>query len=75
MADPVVLGVTEASRNFADCISQVRYQGVTFLLLKGGTPVAKIVPVDAKAEGPSKVRLTAREFADWQRTMNGPTQA
>jgi antitoxin (DNA-binding transcriptional repressor) of toxin-antitoxin stability system len=39
------LSVTEASRNFADCINRARYQGAVFTLLKGGAPVARITPV------------------------------
>jgi prevent-host-death family protein len=38
------MSVTEASRNFADCINRVRYQGVTFILHRNGVPVARIVP-------------------------------
>ena len=39
-----VISVTEAARNFADCVNRVRYQNVTFVLLKNGVPVARIVP-------------------------------
>ena len=39
-----VISVTEAARNFADCVNRVRYQNVTFVLLKNGTPVARLVP-------------------------------
>jgi antitoxin (DNA-binding transcriptional repressor) of toxin-antitoxin stability system len=44
----VSMSVTEASRNFADCVSRARYQGTSFVLLKGGDPVARIVPAEAK---------------------------
>ena len=71
MQDPIVLSVTEAARCFSDCIGRVRYQGASFLLLKGGTPVAKIVPVESKPAKPAKLRLTAREFAQWQRMHAG----
>lgn len=40
----VSLSVTEASRNFADCINRARYQGTTFVLHKNGVAVARIVP-------------------------------
>jgi antitoxin (DNA-binding transcriptional repressor) of toxin-antitoxin stability system len=40
----VSMSVTEASRNFADCINRARYQGTTFILHKNGTAVARIVP-------------------------------
>ena len=38
------ISVTEAARNFADCVNRVRYQNMTFVLLKNGTPVARLVP-------------------------------
>jgi prevent-host-death family protein len=50
------ISVTEAARNFADCVNRVRYQNVTFELLKNGTPVARIVPPDSKT-------CTGRELA------------
>jgi len=40
------ISVTEASRNFADCVNRAHYQGMTFILHKNGVPVAKIVPVE-----------------------------
>ena len=39
-----VISVTEAARNFADCVNRAHYQNVTFVLLKNGTPVARLVP-------------------------------
>ncbi len=39
------LTVTEASRNFSDVISRTFYRHETTVLLKGGKPVARIVPV------------------------------
>jgi antitoxin (DNA-binding transcriptional repressor) of toxin-antitoxin stability system len=41
------MSVTEASRNFSDCINRVRYQGVSFILHKNGIAVARIVPEEA----------------------------
>ena len=52
----VPISVTEASRNFADCVNRVRYQDVTFVLLKNGSPVARIVPDREKV-------CTGRELA------------
>jgi antitoxin (DNA-binding transcriptional repressor) of toxin-antitoxin stability system len=46
----VPISVTEASRNFADCINRARYQGTTFILHKSGVAVARIVPVERKAK-------------------------
>jgi tRNA(fMet)-specific endonuclease VapC len=42
------ISVTEAARNFADCINRVRYQNMSFVLLKNGTPVARLVPEKEK---------------------------
>ncbi len=68
--------VTEAARNFADCINRVRYQGTTFVLLKNGVPVARIVPDHKKdntgraiAQALTKVRLPDEEFAEWRRDL------
>jgi antitoxin (DNA-binding transcriptional repressor) of toxin-antitoxin stability system len=44
------ISVTEAARNFADCINRVHYQGTTFVLHKNGTAVARIVPEGQPAE-------------------------
>ena len=38
------ISVTDAARNFADCVNRVRYQNVTFVLLRNGSPVARLVP-------------------------------
>jgi antitoxin (DNA-binding transcriptional repressor) of toxin-antitoxin stability system len=48
--------VTEAARNFADCINRAHYQGTTFVLHKNGVPVARIVPETQKPR-------TGREIA------------
>ena len=50
------ISVTEAARNFAECINRAHYQGTTFVLHKNGVPVARIVP---EAEKPR----TGRELA------------
>jgi len=36
-----VISVTEAARNFADCVNRVRYQNMTFVLVKNGVPCGK----------------------------------
>lgn len=51
------ISVTEAARNFAECVNRAHYQNVTFVLLKNGSPVARLVP-----DG-GKVRL-GRDLAD-----------
>ena len=50
------ISVTEAARNFADCVNRAHYQGMTFVLHKNGVPVARIVPE-------SKKPRTGREIA------------
>jgi prevent-host-death family protein len=39
-----VISVTEAARNFADCVNRAHYQNVTYVLVKNGVPVARLVP-------------------------------
>jgi antitoxin (DNA-binding transcriptional repressor) of toxin-antitoxin stability system len=56
----VEISVTEASRNFSDCINRARYQGTSFVLLKGGSPVARIEPAEAQ---PKRGRELAAAFA------------
>ena len=50
------ISVTEAARNFADCVNRARYQGTTFVLHKNGVPVARLVPEEQKPR-------TGREIA------------
>ena len=38
------ISITEAARNFADCVNRAHYQKVTFVLLKNGSPFARLVP-------------------------------
>jgi antitoxin (DNA-binding transcriptional repressor) of toxin-antitoxin stability system len=40
--------VTEAARNFADCVNRVHYQGASFVLRKNGVAVARLVPAESK---------------------------
>ena len=68
------ISVTEASRNFADCVNRARYQNVTFVLLKNGLPVARLVPETDKictgtelAGVLASVELPAGEAAAWAR--------
>ena len=62
------ISVTEAARNFADCIDRVRYQNASFVLEKNGESVAQLVPSAEKScNGPqlaaalAEVRLSADE--------------
>jgi prevent-host-death family protein len=59
--DPVSISVTEASRNFADCVNRARYQGTSFILLRSGTPVARIEPAEAQVK---KGRELAAAFVE-----------
>ena len=76
------ISVTDAARNFADCVNRVRYQNVTFVLLKNGTPVARLVPEDTKgctgpelAEALRKVDLSETEARAWHRDLMAARKA
>jgi len=67
------ISVTEAARNFADCVNRVRYQNASFVLLKNGEPVARLVPNAEKrctgrdlAAALAKVRLSDEELRAWR---------
>src|SRR5438445_13262642 len=40
--------VTDAARNFADCVNRAHYQNTTFVMLKNGTAFARLVPDNEK---------------------------
>jgi antitoxin (DNA-binding transcriptional repressor) of toxin-antitoxin stability system len=68
--------VTKAARNFADCVNRAHYQQVTFLLVKNGKAVARLVPENEKrcsgrdlAEVVDKTKLSDEEARDWQRDL------
>jgi prevent-host-death family protein len=70
------ISVTDAARNFADCVNRVRYQNMSFVLLKNGVPVARLVPHEEKtctgkqlADALRKVDLTAEEARAWHRDL------
>jgi prevent-host-death family protein len=70
------ISVTDAARNFADVVNRVRYQNMTFVLLKNGTPVARLVPEGKKgctgpelAEALRKVDLSESEARAWHRDL------
>jgi antitoxin (DNA-binding transcriptional repressor) of toxin-antitoxin stability system len=71
-----VISVTEAARNFADCVNRAHYQKVTFVLLKGGSPVARIVPDEEKVctgadlnKVVAGARLASEEVGAWSRDL------
>ncbi len=68
--------VTEAARNFADCVNRAHYQNVTFVLLKNGVPFARLIPDNEKvctgrdlAEALAKTELTVEEAKAWSRDL------
>jgi antitoxin (DNA-binding transcriptional repressor) of toxin-antitoxin stability system len=69
--------VTEAARNFADCVNRAHYQKVTFVLLKNGEPFARLVPDNEKvcvgrdlAEALANADLSEAEAAAWHRDLH-----
>jgi len=65
--------VTEAARNFADCLNRVRYRNESFVLLKNGRPLARLVPgVEKRCTGRelaaalAAVKLSAPEARAWR---------
>lgn len=70
------ISLTEAARNFADCVNRVHYQNMTFVLLKNGEPFARLVPDDEKvcsgrdlAEVLAKTELQTNEAKAWHREL------
>jgi prevent-host-death family protein len=69
------ISVTEAARNFSDCVNRARYQGVTFILHRNGVPVARLVPETQKQSAPvpetSAAGTEERIAADSSASMPG----
>ena len=70
------ISVTDAARNFADCVNRAHYQNVTFVLLKNGTPFASLGPAHEKvctgrdlAQALAAVELPAAEAAAWHKDI------
>ena len=70
------ISVTEAARNFADCLNRSHYQNVTFVLLKNGAPFARLVPDKEKvcfgrdlAEVLADTELSPDEARAWRRDL------
>lgn len=68
--------VTEAARNFADCVNRAHYQRTTFVLLKNGKPFARLEPDGEMrctgrdlAGALAAADLSAQEAVDWQRDL------
>jgi hypothetical protein len=76
------ISVTEAARNFADCVNRAHYQNVTFVLLKNGFPVARLVPDNQKvclgrdlADALAKSELPQQEARAWRRDLQSARKA
>jgi len=72
----IIISVTEASRNFADCVNRAHYQRHTFTLVKNGVPFARIVPAGKPfcrgadlAEALARVELSDAEARAWYRDL------
>jgi len=70
------ISVTEAARNFADCVNRVHYQQLSFVLLKNGVAVARLVPGNEKvclgraaAQALAEVELSPDEAKAWRRDL------
>lgn len=69
-----IISVTEAARNFADCVNRARYQGTTFILHKNGVPVARIQPPAEGSEAkPAGNGQALREALQRARAESGLT--
>ena len=70
------ISVTDAARNFADCVNRAHYQNVTFVLLKNGLPFACLAPEFEKvclgrdlAKALAKAGLPDEEARAWRRDL------
>jgi antitoxin (DNA-binding transcriptional repressor) of toxin-antitoxin stability system len=70
------ISVTDAARNFADCVNRAHYQDITFVLFKNGSPVARLGPDSERvcsgrdlAEVLAKSRLPDEETKSWRRDL------
>jgi prevent-host-death family protein len=66
------ISVTEAARNFSDCVNRARYQGVTFILHRNGVPVARLVP-ETQAQSPSADEAPAVDAGERGATEAAPS--
>ena len=71
-----IISVTEAARNFADCVSRAHYQRQTFVLVKNGIPFATLGPAAPPvchggdlAEAVTAAALSPEEAQAWQRDL------
>jgi antitoxin (DNA-binding transcriptional repressor) of toxin-antitoxin stability system len=72
----IAISVTEAARNFSECLNRAHYQDVTFVLLRKGIPFARLTPDHEKvclgrdlANALSNVKLPREEARAWRRDL------
>lgn len=72
----ISISVTDAARNFADCVNRAHYQNQSFVLVKNGVPFARLVPAGKPvcrgtdlAEALAAVELSDAEAAAWQKEL------
>jgi antitoxin (DNA-binding transcriptional repressor) of toxin-antitoxin stability system len=77
-----VISVTEAARNFADCVNHAHCQNPTFILLRNGSPVARLIPDSKKgctgpelAEALERVALSEAEAKAWYKDLRAARKA
>ena len=70
------ISVTEAARNFADCVNRAHYQNQSFLLLKNGVPFARLIPAGPAvcqgrdlAQALAAADLSDEEARAWNREL------
>ncbi len=68
--------VTEAARNFSDCVNRAHYQNQSFILVKNGRPLARLVPDGERvctgkelAEALAEISLTPIEAVGWRKDL------
>lgn len=77
-----IITVTEAARNFADCVNRAHYQNMSFLLVKNGIPFARLVPAGLPvcrgkelAEALADVDLPQEEAIAWKNDLEAARRA
>ena len=71
-----VITVTQAARNFADCVNRSHYQDTSFVLLKNGVPFARLVPMEPEtcqgkrlAKALAGAKLSVAGARAWKRAL------
>jgi len=76
------ISLTEAARNFAECVNRAHYQNVTFVLLRNGSPFARLTPDAEKvcsgrelAQALANAELPPQEAKAWHRDLRAGRKA